>query len=136
VAEVGRLRLVLAELLVRRLDQVSLDAELADAEPLVRVELHRRPRHEREALAARVLEQVVRQLLLERPLVARELLAVGRREEDHVLVRHVRARDRDHLALLHLLGELARELHGLHARAEGAAEGALHDRLELGLEIA
>ena len=41
------------------------------------------------------------------------------------MIRHVHAGDGDHLALLHLLGQLVRQLHGLDARLEGAAERAL-----------
>ena len=91
---------------------------------------------QRERLLPRVLEQVVGQLLAQRRLVARELLAVLRREEDAVVVRHVDARDGGHLVVLHLLGELVRELDRLDARPEGAAEGALDKAAELRLEVA
>src|SRR5215204_6017932 len=83
-----------------------------------------------------MLEEVVGQLLAERRLVARELFAVLRREEDAVMVRHVHARDRDHLVVLHLLRELVRQLHGLDARAEGAPERALDEPAELRLQVA
>ena len=94
------------------------------------------PAREREALLARVLEQVVGQLLAERRLVARELLAVGRREEDAVVVGHVHARDGDHLVLLHLLRQLVRELDRLDAGLEGAPEGPFDESAELRLEVA
>src|SRR5688572_25133413 len=112
-------------LLLRRREQLRLDAELAQVKALVGVELHLRPRGQRERLLPSVLEEVVRQLLAERRLVARELLAVLRREEDAVVIRHIDARDGGHLVVLHLLGELVRELDGLDARAEGPPEGAL-----------
>src|SRR5205085_2101825 len=53
-----------------------------------------------------------------------------------VLVRDIGARDRDGLVVLHLLRELARDLDGLHARLEGAAEGALEESLELRFQVA
>ena len=123
-------------LLLGPAEQLRLDAELAQLEPLVGVELDLRPAREREALLAGVLEQVVGQLLAQRGLVARELLAVLRGQEDAVVVGHVDARDGDHLVLLHLLGELVRQLDRLHARLEGAAERAFDDAAELRLQVA
>src|SRR5919109_283603 len=114
---------------------MRLDPELPKAESLIGPELHRRARDEREPFAARVLQQVVRQLLLERALVTRELLAIARRQEDHVLVRDVRARDRDDLALFHLLRELARQLNRLYPRLESPAKGPLDKGLQLRLEV-
>ena len=125
-----------ALLLLRRREQLGLDAELAEVEPVVGVELHLRAAREGEALLARVLEQVVGELLAERRLVAGELLAVGRGEEDAVVVGHVHARDGDHLVLLHLLRQLVRELHRLDAGLEGAPEGPFHQAAELRLEVA
>src|SRR3954470_14086846 len=60
VPVVRRPRLLLAGLLVGRLDQVRLDTELAHAQALVGAELHGGPGHERQPLAAGVLQQIVR----------------------------------------------------------------------------
>src|SRR5215211_13937 len=78
---------------------------------------------------------MVGELLGEGRLVARELLAVLRGEPHRVLVRDVHARDRLRLVLVHLARELAGELDRLHARSEGAAEGALNEALELRLDV-
>jgi hypothetical protein len=83
-----------------------------------------------------MLGEVLRELVSQLGLVARELLVVARREIDRVLVRDVDARDRDVLVLVPLLDQLARELDGLHVRAERAAEHALEERLELGFDVA
>jgi hypothetical protein len=123
-------------LLLRAAQQLGLDAELAERETVVGVELHLRAAGEGEALLAAVLQQVVRQLLAEGRLVARELLAILRRQENPVVVGDVDARDGDHLVVLHLLGELVRQLDRLHARLERAAERALHQAAELRLQIA
>jgi hypothetical protein len=138
VAEVARRRAGLGRLplALRLAEQLGLDAKLPHGQPLVCVELDLRPARQRERLLARVLEQVVGQLLAQRGLVARELLAVARRQEHPVVVGHVHARDGDHLVLLHLLGELVGQLHRLHAGAEGAAERAFDDASELCLQIA
>src|SRR5205823_7417727 len=85
-------------------------------------------------LAARVLAQVLLELRDERLLVGLELLAVGGREVDRVLVGRVHARDGDHAVVVHLLGQLARELDGLDVRAERPAEDALEQRLDLLLD--
>ena len=129
VAEVGLLRL--GVLVLGRLDQHRLDAELADAQAVVGREVDGRARRQRQALVARVLEQVVGQLLARGVLPALELLAVLRRQVDRVLVRHVRARDRDGLVVAHLLRELARDLDRLDLGLEGLREGALEEALEL-----
>jgi hypothetical protein len=83
-----------------------------------------------------VLDEVVLQLADQRALVALELLAVGRREVDGVLVGDVDARDRDGAVLVHLLGELARELDGLHVGPEGTAEHPLEEAFDLLLDAA
>src|SRR5207302_3743599 len=77
-----------------------------------------------------VLGEVLLELPHERVLVALELLAVGGREIDGVLVRDVDARHRGRAVLVHLLRELARELDRLDVGAEGAAEDALEDLLQ------
>jgi hypothetical protein len=117
-------------------EELRLDAELAERQAVVGVELDLGPARQREALLAAVLEQVVGQLLAQRRLVARELLAVLGRQVHAVVVGHVDARDGDHLVVLHLLGQLVRQLHRLHARLEGAAERAFHEAAELRLQVA
>ena len=86
-------------------------------------------------MAARVLEQVVRQLLLQAVLVGLELRPVLGRQVDPELVRHVGTRERDALRVLHLLRQLAGELDRLDLRAERAAEGPLHEAFQLRLEV-
>ena len=123
-------------LLVWHGQELGLDPELAEVEPLVRVELHLGPSRERERLLAGVLEQIVGQLLPQCRLIARELLPVLLGQEHAVVVWHVHARDGGHLVVLHLLGQLVGQLHGLNARLEGAAERALHEPAELRLQVA
>jgi len=65
-------------LILGRGQELGLDAELAERQPLVGQELDRGPAGERQPFAAGVFEQVVRQLLAKRRLVACELLAVLR----------------------------------------------------------
>jgi hypothetical protein len=74
-----------------------------------------------------VLGQVVGQLGEKGVLVGGELLPVGRRQVEDVLVRDVDARDRDRLVVVHLLGELAGQLDRLHVRPKGTAEDALDE---------
>ena len=62
----------------RRADHPGLDPELPEAEPIVGLELDHRPRHQRQPLPARVLEQVAAQLGGQRVLVVGEPLAVAR----------------------------------------------------------
>ena len=131
MAVVGLRRLLVA---FRLAEELGLDAELADLQARVGLELDLRSRHQREPVVTRLLEQVIRQLLLERDLVALELLAVAFGEKDHVVVRHIDARDRDGLVLLHLLGELAGKLDRLDMRLERPVEGALDEPLDLLLE--
>jgi len=87
-------------------------------------------------VVAGVLEQVAAQLLGERCLVVLETLLVLRCEPDRVLVRHVDPLDRGRLVGVHLLGELARDLHRLHAGAEGAGEDAFDEALDPGFKVA
>ena len=100
-------------------------------QPLVGAELDHRARDQREALAARVLEQVGAELVDDLVLDALVALAVLRRQPDRVLVGHVGARDRHGLVLVHLARELARELDRAHLGAEGAPEGALDEAGDL-----
>ena len=78
-----------------------------------------------------MLEQVCRQLLQQGRLISLELAPVLAGEEDDVLVGHVGARDRDRLVGLHLLGQPARQLHGLHPGPEGTVEHAFDEAFEL-----
>ena len=109
-------------LALRRLHEARLDPELAEAQAVVGLELHLGPREERVVVAARVLQQVGGELLLERALVALEPLAVLRAEPHRVLVRDVDARDRRRAVGVHLLRELAGDLDRLDLRGEGAAK--------------
>ena len=86
------------------------DAEGADGEVLIGLQQHQRPRRKGVALAAGVLDQVLGQLVSHLRLVGGELLAIRRIQEHRVLVRHVDAVDRDRLVVVHLLGQLARQL--------------------------
>jgi hypothetical protein len=99
---------------VRRRDHARLDAELAEPQAPIGLELDQRRGQQREALPAGVLEEVGLELLGERLLVVTEPLAVARREVDPVLVGHVGARQRRGLVQLHLARELAREFDGPH----------------------
>jgi hypothetical protein len=109
----------------RRLHHPRLDPELAQAQAVVLVELDDRAGEEVVVVAARVLEQVARELLLERGLVLLHALVVLLAEVDRVLVGHVDVLYRGGLVGVHLLGELARDLDRLDAGAEGAAEDPL-----------
>ena len=94
------------------------------------------PRDQRQRLAARVLEQVGAELVDDLLLDALVALAVLGREPDDVLVGHVGARDRDGAVLVHLLGELARELDRADLGAEDAAERPLDEAGDLVFEVA
>jgi hypothetical protein len=83
-----------------------------------------------------VLDQVLLQLVLQRGLVARELVAVVGREVDRVLVRDVDTRDGDVAVVVHLLRQLAGQLDRLDVGAEGTAEDAFEERLELVFDAA
>jgi len=78
-----------------------------------------------------VLEQVGPELLDHLPLHPLIALAVLRRQPDHVLVGDVGARDRDRTVLVHLLGQLARELDRTDLRPEHATERALDETRDL-----
>ena len=120
----------------RRLHQPRLDPELAEPQALVGLKLDRRAGEQVVVAAARVLEQVAGELLLERALVALERSRSWRREPDRVLVGHVDARDRGGLVGVHLLGELAGELDRLHLGAEGTAEHPLDEAFDPGFKVA
>ena len=119
----------------RRLHQAGLDPELAEAQALVGLEVDLGASQQRVVVAAGVLEQVARQLLLERALVALEPLVVLGREPDRVLVRHVHAGHRRGPVGVHLLGELAGDLDRLNLRREGAAEDPLDEVLDPLLQV-
>ena len=135
VAPGSGLRLRLAGLRHGALHHPRGDPELAHLQVVVGLELHLGRREQLVALAARVLGDVLLQLALQRLLVARELLAVGRRQVDRVLVRRVHARDRDHAVVLHLLDELARQLDRLHVGAKSAPEDPLEEAFQLVLDV-
>ena len=121
---------------LRRLDESRGDPELAHREILVLFEEDARRREQRVALAPSVLGEVVAQLDEQRRLIPAELLAITRRQVEHVLVRDVDARDRDRPMVVHLLDELACDLDGLDVRAEGAAEHPLEEGLDPVLDAA
>src|SRR5918994_4261888 len=58
------------------------------------------------------------------------------REEDRVLVRHVHLRHGRGAVRVHLLRQLAGDLHGLNLGAEGTAEHPFDEALDPGFEIA
>ena len=126
-------RLALAR---RRLHQARLDPELAEPQALVGLEPDLGPGQQRVVVAARMLEQVCRQLLLERALVALEAFAVLGGEPDRVLVGNVDARHRGGPVSVHLLRQLARDLDRLHLRREGAAEHPFDEVLYPLLKVA
>ena len=119
---------------VVRLRDARGDAELAHCEVVVDRELDARRRQQGVRLAPRVLGQVLLQLADEGALVGDELLAVGAREVDRVLVRDVDPGDGHRAVLVHLLGQLARQLDGLHVRPEGATENAFEKALDRALD--
>ena len=116
--------------------QAGLDAELAQPQALVLVQADHRTGQQVVVVAAGMLEQMPAELLRERGLVVLEALVVVGREPDGVLVGDVDPLDRRRLVGVHLLGELARDLHRLHAGAEGAAEDAFDEALNPGFEVA
>ena len=126
----------LAGLRRRALHHARRDPELAHLQVVVRLEHDLGRRQELVALAPGVLGEVVLKLGAQRVLVARELLAVGGAEVDAVLVRRVDARDGDDSVVLHLLGQLARQLDRLHVRAKGAAEDTFEQAFDLVLDVA
>src|SRR6185437_13646050 len=88
------------------------------------------------ALAAGVLDQVLRELVAHLRLVRRELLTVGRVQIDRVGVRDVDAVDRDRAVVVHLLGQLAGQLDGLHGRSERATEEAFDKAPDPAFDVA
>ena len=128
------LRLAVGTLGPPRLDHARRDPELAYGQVVVGLEQYAGRRQQRVVLALGVLADVLLELRLQGGLVPLELLAVGGREVDRVFVRHVDARHGDRLVVVHLLRELARELHRLHVRPEGTPEDALEERLDLLLD--
>jgi hypothetical protein len=119
---------------VLRLCDPCRDPELPHREVVVDRKPNPGRRQEGVGLAPRVLGQVLLQLADQRPLVGGELLPVGARQVDRVLVRHVHAGDRDGAVLVHLLRKLAGELDGLDVGSEGAAEDALEEALDLAFD--
>jgi len=117
------------------LHQPGLDAELAEAQALVHLQLDLRPRQQGIVVAAGVLEQVAGKLLAERALVAFDPLVVGRREPDGVLVGNVDARNGGGSVGVHLLGQLARDLDRLHLRREGATEDPFDEALDARFKV-
>ena len=81
-----------------------------------------------------MLGQEVLQLEDERCLVVGELRPVAAAEIEGELIRRVGARDGRHAVVVHLLGQLPRELDRLHRGAEGAAEHPLEEALDLLLD--
>jgi hypothetical protein len=118
-----------------RLHQPGLDPELSQPQPLVGLQLDLRARQQRVVVAARVLEQVPGQLLLQRAFISLQPLTVLGREPDGVLVGHVDAGHGRRAMRIHLLGQLASELDGLHLRREGATEHPFNEVLDPLLEV-
>ncbi len=78
-----------------------------------------------------MLRDVLLELEPQRFLVGGELLPVMERQVDGVLVRDVDAGHGDRAVVVHLLGELAGDLDGLHVRLERASEHALDECFDL-----
>ena len=103
---------------------------------VVGAELDLRAGDQRQALAARVLEQVAGQLVDDLVLDALVALAIVGRQPDGVLVGDVGARNRHGAVLVHLLGQLVRDLDRAHLGLEDAAERALDEAGDAILEVA
>src|ERR1039458_185062 len=110
-----------------RADQLRLNAEFPKRQPLVGVEGDQRAGRQYQLLATRMLEQVGAQLVDHLVLDTLVAGAVLWREPHRVLIWRVHARDRGGAMLVHLAGELAREFHRAHLRAEQAPESALDE---------
>ena len=119
----------------RGFDQARLDAELAQAEPIIGLEVDLGAGEQRVIVPARVLEQIAGELLLQRALVTLQALVILDRQPDRVLVRHVRPGHGCGSVGIHLLGELARQLHRLDLRGERPAEGPLDQVLDALLQV-
>src|SRR5919204_4732662 len=89
----------------------------------------------RVVVAARVLQQVARELLPQGTLVPLDARVILRREPDRVLVRDVDPRDRRRPVGVHLLRELPRDLDRLDLRREGAVEHPFDQALDTSFEI-
>jgi len=126
----------LGPLALRRANQTGLDPELPEPEAIVLIELDDRPGEEIVVVMPSVLEQMAAELLSQGGLVVLEALVVLGREPDRVLVRDVDPLHGGGLVGVHLLGELAGDLHRLHAGAEGAAEDAFDETLDTGFKVA
>src|SRR5919106_6503057 len=118
------------------LDEPSLDAELSQPQPLVRLQRDLGARQQCVIAPPRVLQEIPGELLLQRSLVALEALVVLGREKDRVLVGHVDLRHRGGPVRVHLLGQLPDDLDRLDLGAERTAEHALDEALDPGFEIA
>src|SRR5437764_1845627 len=111
------------------------DSEFAHLQVLVGLHQHPRWGQQHVLLPAGVLREVVLELPEQRLFVVRELLAVGWRQVDRVLVGHVEAGNRDDAMVLHLLDELPGQLDGLDVRSEGTPEDAFEQGLDLVFDV-
>ena len=126
----------LGTLALRWAHETGLDAEFAEPQPVVGIQLDHGAREQVVVVMAGVLQQVAAELLCELGLVVLEALLVLGTEPDRVLVGNVDPLHRGGLVRVHLLGELPRDLHRLHAGAEGATEDAFDEALDSGFEVA
>src|SRR5829696_5368731 len=108
--------------------QLGSDAELPEAERVLGLEAYPRGGHEVVVLVLRVGRGVLDQLVLQRRLVGPDGLRVLPGEVNREVVRGVGARDRDHPAFVHLLGEALGDLDGVDLAPERPSKDALHQR--------
>src|SRR3954468_22058245 len=121
-------------LLAARVDEAGLDAELAELEPVVGLEVDRRAGEQGEPLPARVLEQIAGELPAQRALRVGEAFAIVGREPHGVLVGHVDPVQGGRAVIVHLAGQLAGDLDRADLRPEGTGERPLDQAGDLALQ--
>ena len=109
--------------------QLRGHAELPEAERLLRLEADPRRGHQVVVLVLGVGGGVLDQLVPQGRLVGLDGLRVLPGEVDREVVGGVGAGDRDHPALVHLLGEALGDLDGVDLPPEGPSEDALDEGL-------
>jgi hypothetical protein len=104
-------------------------AELAEAQGVLDLEADLRGGHQVVVSGLGVGGGVLDQLVPQRALVGADGLFVARGQVDGEVVGGVGARDRDHLALVHLLGDALGDLDRVDLTPERPPKDALHERL-------
>src|SRR5215211_5292631 len=108
--------------------QLGGDAELPEAERVLRLEAYPRGGHEVVVLVLGVGRGVLDQLVLQRSLVGPDGLRVFFGEVNREVVRGIGARDRNHRAFVHLLGKALGDLYGMDLPPERSSTDALYQR--------